>query len=247
MRSTNLAFALLLVAGNACAASQVVPSSPAPFETVNLRTVVDSCSFVPSTVRVNMAGDTLRVTQVLNACFAPGTPMTVDIRLGSFPMGSYRVELYPGSETSGPPERLSFDVRGLVEPAVFPPPARPLTSYTGLWYTPSESGWGISLAQSPFNGLFGTWYVYDAANRPEWYTFQEGRWTSFTTWTATVYRTSGPFLGAPAFDPRLVTYTSVGTVTFDFAIRPGLEARARFTYAVNGLTGTKSIERLFGL
>ena len=74
MRSTNLAFALLLVAGNACAASQVVPSSPAPFETVNLRTVVDSCSFVPSTVRVNMAGDTLRVTQVLNACFAPGTP-----------------------------------------------------------------------------------------------------------------------------------------------------------------------------
>ena len=247
MRSANLAFAFLLAAGGACAASQVVPPAPLPFETVNLRTVVDSCSFVPSTVRVNMVGDTLRVTQVLNQCFAPGTPTTVDIRLGSFPMGSYRIELYQGAESAAPPERLAFEVRGLVEPAVFPPPTRPLTTYTGLWYTPSESGWGISLTQSPTYGLFGTWYVYDAANRPEWYTLQEGRWTSFTTWTATVYRTSGPFLAAPAFDPRFVMIAPVGTATFDFAIRPGLESRAQFTYTVNGVTGTKSIERLFGI
>jgi hypothetical protein len=39
----------------------------------------------------------------------------------------------------------------------------------------------------------------------------------------------------------------VGTATFDFAIRPGFETRAQFTYTVNGLTGTKSIERLFGI
>ena len=245
MKTTNLALALFLVAGNACAASQIVPREPLPFQSVNLRMVVDSCAFVPSTVRVNMAGDTLRVTQVMNQCFAPGTPMTVDVLLGTFPIGSYRVELYPGSETSATPERLSFEVRGVAEPAIFPPPTRPLTSYTGLWYTPSESGWGISLTQSTGGGLFGTWYVYDAANRPEWYTFQDGRWTSFTTWMATVYRTSGSFLGAPLFDPRLVTYTPVGTVTFDFAIRPGLETKAQFTYTVNGLSGTRTIERLF--
>jgi hypothetical protein len=62
---------------------------------------------------------------------------------------------------------------------------------------------------------------------------------------ATVYRTSGSFLGAPLFDPRLVTYTPVGTVSFDFAIRPGLETKAQFTYTVNGLSGTRTIERLF--
>jgi hypothetical protein len=245
MRTALLAFALFIVAGNAGAASQIVPREPVPFQDVNLRMVVDSCTFVPSTVRVSLAGDTLRVTQVMNQCFAPGTPLTVDVLLGSFPVGSYRVELYPGSDTSATPERLSFEVRGLVEPAIFPPPTRPLTSYTGLWYTPGESGWGLSLTQGATHGLFGTWYVYDAANRPEWYTFQEGRWTSFTTWTATAYRTSGSFLGAPVFDPRLVTYTPVGTVTFDFTIRPGLETKARFTYTVNGLSGTKTIERLF--
>ena len=244
---TPLVVALLLAASAADAASQIVPRDPLPFQQVNLRMVADSCTFVPSTVRVNMAGDIVRVTQVMNQCFAPGTPMTVDVLLGSFPMGSYRVEVYAGSDTTGTPERLSFDVRGVVEPAVFPPPARPLTTYTGLWYAPSESGWGISLTQAPLYGLFGTWYVYDAANRPEWYTFQDGHWTSFRTWTANVYRTSGPFLGAPAFDPRMVTIAAVGTATFDFSIQPGLEGRAQFTYTVNGVSGSKSIERLFGI
>jgi len=246
MKTVAFLLATLMAAGNAFSASQIVPAGPLPFQTVNLRTVVDSCAFSAHDVRVDMASDTLRVTQAPIACSPPGPAITVDIRLGSFPVGSYRVELYSGRlEPSGPQERLSFEVRGLVEPAVFPPPTRPLTTYTGLWYAPSESGWGISLAQGPTDGLFGTWYVYDTANRPDWYTFQEGRWVSFTTWTASVYRTSGPFLGAPLFDPRLVTIAPVGTVTFDFAIRPGLETRAQFTYSVNGLSGTKSIERLF--
>ena len=245
MKAYSIALALIVGAGNASAASQVVPAQPLPFQVVNVRAVVDSCEFDESSVRVVMTGDTLRVTRAPIACSPPGPPITVDIRLGSFPAGSYRVELYNGPASELPQERLSFDVRGLAEPAVFPPPTRPLTDYTGLWYAPSESGWGISLTQSATHGLFGTWYVYDAANRPEWYTFQEGRWTSFTTWTATAYRTSGSFLGAPAFDPRLVTYASVGTVSFDFAIRAGLETKAQFSYNVNGLSGTKTIERLF--
>ena len=246
MKAYSIAPALFVCAGSACGASQVVPAQPLPFQVVNVRAVVDSCEFEESSVGVAMIGDTLRVTRAPIACSPPGPPITVDIRLGSFPEGSYRVELYSGSALSeSPQERHSFEVRGLAEPAVFPPPTRPLTDYTGLWYAPSESGWGISLSQSPTHGLFGTWYLYDAANRPEWYTFQEGRWTSFTTWTATAFRTSGSFLGAPAFDPRLVTYTPVGTVTFDFAIRPGLETKGQFTYTVNGLSGTKTIQRLF--
>ena len=243
MKAYSIALVLLVCGGNARAASQVLPAQPLPFQAVNVRAVVDSCEFEESSVRVTMTGDTLRVTRAAIACSPPGPPITVDIRLGSFPEGSYHVELYSGPFFSG--ERHSFDVRGLVEPAVFPPPTRPLTDYTGLWYTPGESGWGISLTQSATHGLFGTWYVYDAANRPEWYTFQEGRWTSFTTWMATAYRTSGSFLGAATFDPRLVSYTPVGTVSFDFAIRPGLETKAQFSYNVNGLSGTKTIERLF--
>ena len=247
MKEAPLAIALCLAPVHASAASQIIPAEPLPFETVNLRLFTDLCTFSPSEVRVNMVGDTVRVTEAPIACSPPGAPATVDIRLGAFPMGSYRVELVQGSDDRPVRERLSFAVRGLAEPAIFPPPTRPLTNYTGLWYMPSESGWGISLTQAPLYGMFGTWYVYDAANRPEWYTFQEGRWTSFTTWTATVYRTSGPFLNAPSFNPGLVTIAPVGTATFDFALRPGLEHRAQFSYTVNGVTGSKSIERLFGI
>lgn len=238
----------LLLAGAAAAnaASQIVPAQPLPFQTVNLRMVVDSCAFVPSTVRVTAAGDTLRVTQVQNQCFAPGTPITADVRLGAFPQGSYRVELFAGSDTSAAPiERLSFTVQALVEPAVFPPPTRPLADYSGLWWTPSEAGWGISLTQNPTGGIFGTWYVYDASGRPEWYTFQGGGWTTFTTRTFTIYRNSGPFVSASSFDPRLVTITPVGSATFDFAIRPGLEGKAVFSYTLNGVSGAKTLERFF--
>ena len=245
MKTAPLAVALCLAAVDASAASEIVPAEPLAFESVRLRLFTDLCTFSPSEVRVDMVGDTVRVTEAPIACSPPGAPATVDIRLGAFPTGSYRVELVLGH--LGVRERLSFSVRGVAEPAIFPPPTRPLTNYTGLWYTPSESGWGISLTQAPLHGMFGTWYVYDAANRPEWFTFQDGRWTSFTTWTATVYRTSGPFLNGPSFAASLVTIAPVGTATFDFALRPGLEHRAQFTYTVNGVSGSKSIERLFGI
>src|SRR5215212_7480014 len=101
MKTPLLALALA-AAVQASAASQIVPAVPTPFQAVNLRMLVDSCAFIASTVRVSAAGDTLRVTQVMNQCLVPGTPMTVDVLLGSFPQGSYRVELYAGGASATP-------------------------------------------------------------------------------------------------------------------------------------------------
>lgn len=245
MKTTLFACACVIAHVGIASASQIVPAQPTEFETVNLRTSVDSCVFVPSTVRVSAAANVIRVTQSPNACFAPGAQRIVDIRLGAFPVGSYRVELYASPQPTGTPaESLAFEVTSRPEVAVFPPPTRPLTDYTGMWWTPSESGWGLSLVQSPTHVIFGTWYVYGAAGQPEWFTLQEGRWVNFTTWTANVYRTSGPWVGASVFDARLVTIAPVGTATFDFAVQPGLEGKARFNYTLNGVSATKSIQRL---
>lgn len=236
-------FVALFVASGAHAA-QIVPPEPIEFETVNLRLATDACSFVASTVRVASAANALRVTQQPNPCLVAGPVRIVDIRLGSFPAGDYTVELYATPQPSGPPvERLSFQVRGRVEIAVFPPPVRPLADFSGLWWAPGESGWGLFLAQSALtNIVFGAWFVYGPDGRPEWFTLQDGRWTSFTTWTATVYRTSGP--PPAAFDARLVRILPVGAATIDFTQSPGTEGRARFTYDVSGLgTDTKTIQR----
>jgi len=231
----------------AIAASSIVPAQPAAFELVNLRMTVDSCAFNPSTVRVRSAMNILTVTQQLNACLLPGAPQTVDVRLGSLASGDYRVEVYanPDGQAAGTPvETLSFSVREPAEIAVFPPPPRPLTDYSGLWWNPLESGWGLSLHQNALRSLFGAWFVYGAGGEPEWYTLQGGQWTDSTTWSGVIYRTTGPFFAGPGYDPRLVLVQAAGTATLDFRIRDGEDGSACFTYTIGGATTTKVIERM---
>ena len=206
---------------------------------------VDSCTFNPATVGVRASASTIRVTQQPNACLLPGTPQQVDVRLGSLPAGNYQVEVFasPSTDTT-PVERLAFTVTEPAQIAVFPPPPRPLTDYSGLWWNPQESGWGLSLHQSPLHVVFGAWFVYGPSGQPEWYTLQGGRWIDSTTWRGTLYRTTGPFFAGPDYDPRLVLVQAAGTATLDFAIRSGEEGRARFTYTVGGATTTKTIARM---
>lgn len=229
----------------AAAASRFIPAQPTAFETVNLRMAIDSCAFNPATVRVRSAINTLRVTQTLNACLLPGTPGVADVRLGALPAGDYRVEVYGSNDLGAAPiETLSFQVREPAEVAIFPPPPRPLTDYSGIWWNPQESGWGLSLHQSALHGLFGAWFAYGSGGQPEWFTLQGGQWIDSTTWRGTVYRTTGPFFAGPGYDPRLVLVLAAGTATLDLRHRSGEEGRARFTYTVNGATVTKVIERM---
>ncbi|HUP29616.1 MAG TPA: hypothetical protein VM122_05545 [Usitatibacter sp.] len=225
-------------------AARIVPADPVAFQPVNLRMTVDSCAFVPGTVRVSAVGTTLKVTQHLNNCLVAGTAEIVDVRLGTLAEGDYRVELYASPSTDvAPVETLSFRVHGRVEIAVFPPPVRPLTDYSGLWWNSSEGGWGLSLHQSPMDVLFGSWYVYGASGQPEWFTIQAGQWTSATRWAGTIYRNTGPFFAGPGYDPRLVLIQSSGTAVLEFKQLPGQEDRATFTYTIGNVTTTKGITR----
>ena len=248
MRYNFVAAAALSVAAFAPAVhaqSSVVPAQPTSFELVNLRMTVDSCAFDPATVRVAATGTTLRVTQRLNACLLPGTPRTVDVRLGELPAGDYRVEVYASPDTDGPPaETLAFAVRDAAEIAVVPPPVRPLTDYTGLWWNPEESGWGLTLHQGATHAVFGAWFVYGAGGEPEWFTLQGGQWLDSTTWRGTVYRTTGPFFAGPDFDPRLVLIRAAGTATLSFAGAASAAGMASFTYTVDGVTATRPITRM---
>ena len=241
--ATAAATFALAVALPAQAASRIVPALPTSFEPVNLRMTVDSCTFNPLSVLVRASLNTLRVTQLLNACLLPGNPEIVDVRLGSFPAGDYRVEVYGTSDSNAAPlETLSFRVTDIPVPS--PPTQRPLAGYTGLWWSPQESGWGLSLHQSAQDGMFGGWFVYGSTGAPEWFTLQGGHWIDSTTWRGNLYRTTGPSFAGSAYDPRLVLVQAAGTATLDFRQRAGEEGRARFTYTVNGATVTKSIERM---
>ena len=243
--SATLAPFAFLLATAAHAASGIVPKEPLPFETVNLRLEADSCAFAPESVRVETAGAAIRVSTRDNQCLLAGEPRVVDIRLGAYPVGRYRVELVrPAGGGVVPVEVFDFEVREPPRIAVFPPPPRPLADYSGMWWNPLESGWGLSLHQGAGHALFGAIFVYGADTQPRWYTIQPGGWTGYASWSGVIYRTTGPFFAGPDFDPRLVLVQPAGTASLDFEQSPGTVGRARLRYTVDGVSVTKTIERL---
>jgi hypothetical protein len=244
-RAAALVLAGALASLPALASPRLSPAEPYAFDPVNLRMTVDSCAFAPESVSVTASGSVIRVAHRLNQCLQPGEPRVVDIRLGSLPLGDWSVQVHPDGDPSSPPaERIAFTVRERPEILIAPPPPRPLTDYSGMWYRPAESGWGLSFHQSSTHVVFAAWYVYDAAGNPTWYTIQLGRWTSSTRWAGTVYRTSGPPLHAPVFDPAQVAIASAGEAAIDFTQAPGEEGWASFTYSVDGVQATRRITRL---
>jgi len=225
-------------------ASTLVPAQPTSFETVILRRTTDACNFNPATVKVAMKANVITVDHEGDNCSPPGAPIVADIQLGALPAGDYRVDVWQYARLSTmPAETLTFQVRDPVQIAIFPPPARPLTDYTGLWYNPQESGWGLSLHQGATWVMFGLLFVYDGGNRPEWYSIQGGQWTSYTQWSGTVFRTTGPAFSS-SFNASQVAYVEAGTASLDFTQTPGNEGKARFSYTVNGVSATKTIQRL---
>jgi hypothetical protein len=112
-----------------------------------------------------------------------------------------------------------------------------------IWWVPTESGWGIQLAQQR-DVVFATLYVYDAMMNPVWYVatldFQglEPK-THTVTYAGTLYATTGPPFPALAFDPALVAKRAAGTMQI---VAPTL-TKATLTFTVDGVTVKKAIER----
>ena len=47
------------------------------------------------------------------------------------------------------------------------PTAAHANNYQDLWWNPSESGWGINIAQQG-DVMFATWFIYGASRQPTW-------------------------------------------------------------------------------
>lgn len=236
-----LATALLSGAAVAAPGLRLHPTPPTAFDRIDLRLDVDSCSFDPASVTVESRDGTFHVRQQPRQCLIPGTPLVADIGLGALPAGHYRVALYTSLDSAATPaQTLDFDVLAPVEAPTTP---RPLTDYSGLWAVPSEGGWGLDLVQGP-GYLFGALYVYDAQNAPQWFTLQNGSWTSSTVWSGKLYRSTGASVTLPNYDPNALQYQEVGTATLDFSHTPADEDGATLGYVLNGLRASKRLQRL---
>jgi hypothetical protein len=121
------------------------------------------------------------------------------------------------------------------------PTITPQFDYSDLWWSASESGWGLSITQHG-NTIFAAWYVYDDNGRPVWLVMPGGSWTASDTYVGELYATSG-IDPTGAYDPSRVVNSRVGSATLRFSARD----RGTLTYNAYGTNGTKSITRqIFG-
>ena len=114
---------------------------------------------------------------------------------------------------------------------------QPSFNYTDMWWTATESGWGISLVQHPSNIIFGAWFTYDEQGQPHWYVVP-GCEMIGDYCTGTLYETSGSPFSAP-FNPAALVARPVGTLSLTFS---GF-GNASLRYNVRGVIRTKAITR----
>jgi len=116
---------------------------------------------------------------------------------------------------------------------------QPKWNHTDMWWKPTESGWGMSLIQHASGQLFVVWFHYADSGSPQWLVIPGGAWTTPTSFTGAIYRTTGPALGG-VFDPSRVTVVPIGVATLAFTDAD----RGTFTWWFDGGSqGTKSITR----
>lgn len=115
----------------------------------------------------------------------------------------------------------------------------PLADYTGMWYVPSEPGWGLSIVQGLDNRVFVTWYRYDAAGKPTWSVAPEVTWTAADALTATLYDTAGPPAGG-VYDAAKFALWNCGSLKLTFAA----DGSALLEATLGGMGVRKTLTRL---
>jgi hypothetical protein len=223
------------------------PAAPKQGETVRLQVPQGGLgadqtghgdNYSPADTLVSMSNNTITVSLLTtgNNGFELQPSPPVDVPLGQFPAGTYQVEVTRRSSengTAGPLGTTTFTVTARA-------PGSPLWNFSDLWWTPSESGWGLNLMQHSSGIIFATWFVYGQDGHPVWYHVPAGSWITPTRYQGTVYRTMGPYFGS-SFNPAQVTVTPAGSATFDFNATD--YDLATVTFNVDGVSTTKDVQR----
>lgn len=109
--------------------------------------------------------------------------------------------------------------------------------YSGIWWNPGESGWGINFTQRNGN-IFAAWYTYDGGGKPKWYVASSCA-MSGNGCSGLLYEVSGPRFFGTAFDPSSAHAVVVGNLQVAFATQDA----GTLSYSLNGQTRTIAIAR----
>jgi YVTN family beta-propeller protein len=86
---------------------------------------------------------------------------------------------------------------------------------SGLWWSPQEPGWGLSITQRR-DVVFAVWFTYDQNGAPKWYVVSQCRTYGFTGCAGELDAVSGPRFFGATFNPSAVTSSWAGWLYLTF-------------------------------
>ena len=112
--------------------------------------------------------------------------------------------------------------------------------YTGLWWNPAESGWGLNTTHQG-NVLFATLFTYAVDGQPLWLVASNLIGIGENTFSGLLFHTHGPPFNQVPWSP--IGFDQVGTmmIAWDTA------ETAMVSYTMNGVSVTKRVQQqVFG-
>ncbi|GGA79401.1 hypothetical protein GCM10011521_17070 [Arenimonas soli] len=112
--------------------------------------------------------------------------------------------------------------------------------YTGAWYVPTESGWGLTIYQyaAPTYNQFVMFFIYDDTGKAQWFEM-DGTWTGTDVRSGPVYASNAAPWGT-TFNPANRSFTAAGNATITYT--SATTATVQFT--INGVTRSASLQML---
>lgn len=109
------------------------------------------------------------------------------------------------------------------------------TNYGGLWWVPSESGWGVNFSHQG-NLIYATWYTYDTSGKAWWLSMLASQQGTSQTFAGNILASQGTGLNAAS--AAAPTQVGTGSLTFSDG------SNGSFTYTLNGYgTQSKSVTK----
>lgn len=124
----------------------------------------------------------------------------------------------------------------LSQTCAYTAPGTSAVNYTGMWWNPTESGWGINFNHQD-STVFATLFTYASSGVPMWLVGANLAQQSDGTFSGALYEVKGPAYNAMPWTS--VTVTQVGTMTVSFTANQ----TATIVYNVGATSVTKSIQK----
>lgn len=150
-----------------------------------------------------------------------------------------------GREDAGDPNRDYYSRLDVVYPNIdqylAPSSAEPgpTRDYTGAWYQPNESGWGLTAFQfdNAQQNLFVLFFIYDSTGKAQWYELAGG-WSANDVRSGNVLQSTANQPWGPTYGGRNFTTVGTGSLTFTS------ETSATLSFTVNGVTRNVTLSKL---